>query len=348
MLRETSITNARKGMLMKSAARLVAVAAKILGGLFLSAIVLGAIYEHVAAWQDARMLKQVGRSVDIGRRSLNLYCIGQGSPTVVFEGGRDAPGYVWTPTQRGVAQFTRACWYDRAGLGWSDPGPDPAWGDAAARDLHRLIAAAGLAPPFVLVGHSFGGYVIRLYNHMYPGQVAGMVFVDAALEDAGTIAGMPHRDRPPLPRWAINALSVVLGQLGMMRLVTPSPGPRPGDWSAQEWDVLTRLRRQRKVLLADAHLGPEKTTADLMRWVDSLGDMPIIVLTQGRIYQNSNSVEAQVQRSWIQLQRQFARQSTRGRQIIVTNSGHGIPLSAPDTVIAAVRAMIAGLRKGHD
>ena len=88
MLRETSITNARKGMPVKSVARVAAVAAKILGGFLLIAIALGAIYEHVAAWQDARVLKQVGRSVDIGGRRLNLYCIGQGSPTVVFESGR--------------------------------------------------------------------------------------------------------------------------------------------------------------------------------------------------------------------------------------------------------------------
>ena len=129
----------------------------------------------------------------------------RGQPTVVFVSGRTAPGYVWTPTQRGVSAFTRACWYDRADLGWSDPGPDPAWGDQAARDLHQLVQNAGTRPAARSRGHSFGGYVIRLYHHAYPGEVSGMVFVDAALEDAGRIRGMPHRERPPIPRSMIRA-----------------------------------------------------------------------------------------------------------------------------------------------
>src|SRR5688500_11322407 len=109
------------------------------------AVLLGAfVYEHIGAWRDRRVLKQIGRSVDIGGRTLNIYCSGEGSPTVIFVSARTAPGYVWTPTQRGVSALTRACWYDRADLGWSDSGPDPGWADAAARDLHRLVQNAGL------------------------------------------------------------------------------------------------------------------------------------------------------------------------------------------------------------
>jgi pimeloyl-ACP methyl ester carboxylesterase len=111
-------------------------------------------------------------------------------------------------------------------LGWSDSGPDPAWGDAAARDLHHLVQNAGLEPPLVLVGASFGGYIIRLYHHAYPGEVSGMVFADAAHEDAGTIQGMPHRDPPPIPRSMIRGLSIVLGRLGMMRFLASDPGHR--------------------------------------------------------------------------------------------------------------------------
>ena len=70
-------------------------------------LLCAALYEHISAWRDGRVLKQIGRSVDIGGRTLNIYCTGEGSPTVVFVSGRTAPGYVWTPTQRGVSAFTR-------------------------------------------------------------------------------------------------------------------------------------------------------------------------------------------------------------------------------------------------
>jgi pimeloyl-ACP methyl ester carboxylesterase len=154
------------------------------------------------------------------------------------------------------------------------PGPDPAWGDAAARDLYHLVENAGLKRPLVLVGASFGGHIIRLYHHMYPGEVSGMVFADTALEDAGTIQGMPYRERPPIPRSVIRGLSIILGRLGMMRFLRSDPGPPPKHWSADEWDILGRLGRQRKVLLADARLGPGRATDDLVRSTGGLEDMP--------------------------------------------------------------------------
>ena len=259
---------------------------------------------------------------------------------------RTAPGYVWTPTQRGVSAFTRACWYDRADLGWSDTGPDPEWGDAAARDLHHLVQNAGLEPPLVFVGASFGGYIIRLYHRAYQGEVVGMVFVDAALEGAGTIQGMPHRDPPPIPRSVIRGLSIALGRLGMMRLLASDPGPPPTHWSADEWDILARLGRQRKVLLADAKVGPEHATANLVRSAGGLEDMPLIVLTQGRPIADSHSVEAGVRRGWVDLQRRFAERSRRGRQVLVPNSGHGIPVEAPDAVVSAVREILTTVGDG--
>lgn len=307
-------------------------------------VVTGLIYEHVSAWRDNRVSKQVGRSVDIGGRSLNIFCSGEGSPTVIFESARVAPGYVWTPVQRGVAGFTRACWYDRASLGWSDPGPDPAWGDAAARDLHKLLTNSALKPPYVLVGHSFGGHVIRLYHHMFPGEVGAMVFVDAAHEDAGRIRGMPHRAAPRLPRWVVNTLSVGLGHLGMIRLTAGGPGPRPASLSASEWDLLSRLRRRRNVLLADAHTGPGRATDDLVRTTGGLENLPMIVLVQGSLSQDTISAEGQVQRGWVALQREFAQRSSRGRLVVVRNSGHGIPLDAPNAVIAAVREIVDTVR----
>jgi pimeloyl-ACP methyl ester carboxylesterase len=308
------------------------------------ALLTAATYEQIGAWRDSQVLKQIGRSVDIGGRTLNIHCTGEGSPIVMFVSGRTAPGYVWTPTQRGVSEFTRACWYDRADLGWSDSGPDPAWGDTAARDLHRLVQNAGLEPPFVLVGHSFGGYIIRLYHHAYPGEAAGMVFVDVAHEDAGTIQGMPHRERPPIPRSVIRGLSIVLGRLGMMRFLRSDPGPPPKQWTADEWDILARLGRQRNGSLADAQVGPEQATADLVRSAGGLEDMPLIVLTQGRPIQDPASVAAEVRRGWVDLQRQFAERSRRGRQVLVPSAGHGIPVEAPDAVIDAVREIVMTVR----
>jgi pimeloyl-ACP methyl ester carboxylesterase len=301
------------------------------------------VYEQVGAWRDAQVLRQVGRSVDIGGRALNLHCLGTGSPTVVFVSGRTAPGYVWTPTQRGVAAFTRACWYDRADIGWSDPGPDPAWADQASRDLRQLVEHAPLARPLVLVGHSYGGHVVRLYHDAHPEDTAGMVLVDAASEDAGTIQGMPHRQRPQLPRALIRGLSWTMGQLGMIRWRAADPGPPLKGWTAEEWQVLALLRRQRNMLLADAKVGPGRASDDLVRGAGGLEDLPLIVLTQGATASDSGAGPA-VLSGWVALQRRLAERSRRGRQVLVPESGHAIPEEAPAAVVEAVRDVVTTVR----
>src|SRR5271155_5049562 len=115
-------------------------------------IAAGIGYEQVERRRDRARFPQVGRSVDIGGRSLNIYCSGEGAPAVVLESDALTPGFAWVAVQRELAKFTRACWYDRAGYGWSDPAPAPHSSSASAHDLHVLLKAAGVAPPYVLAG----------------------------------------------------------------------------------------------------------------------------------------------------------------------------------------------------
>ncbi|MGZ5790408.1 MAG: alpha/beta fold hydrolase, partial [Burkholderiaceae bacterium] len=122
--------------------------------------------------------------VDIGNgRKMNLYCIGAGSPTVVFDSGLSDWGFAWALVHPRIARLTRACVYDRAGLGYSEPSHRPGTSANMVEDLHRLLLAASIKPPYVLVGHSLGGLNVRLYADRYLHEVAGMVLVDPIHED---------------------------------------------------------------------------------------------------------------------------------------------------------------------
>src|SRR4029077_5387324 len=121
-----------------------------------SLLVAGIVYEQYGRSQDRKRFPQIGRSVDIGGRALNISCSGTGTPPVIFESGGDAPGLNWTLIQTEVARFTQACWYDRPGIGWRDSGPFPRTSAAISRDLHDLLKHAGVPPPYVLAGASFG------------------------------------------------------------------------------------------------------------------------------------------------------------------------------------------------
>ncbi len=116
-------------------------------------------------------------------RKLNLYCLGAGEPTVVFDAGLTDETSVWGLVQPVIASTTRTCSYDRAGVGFSDPSNRPGSSANIVDDLRRLLAAAAIKPPYVLVGHSYGGMNIKLYAHTYPSEVVGLVFVDPSHED---------------------------------------------------------------------------------------------------------------------------------------------------------------------
>jgi pimeloyl-ACP methyl ester carboxylesterase len=154
---------------------------------------------------------------------------------------------------------------------------------------------------------------------------------------------MPHREMPRIPRPVILGLSTVLGQLGMIRFLASDPWPPPKHWSADEWNILARLRRQRNILLADAKLGPGRASDDLVRATGGLEEMPLIVLTQGRP-SSPSSAALGVLPGWIDLQRRFAQRSHRGRQVLVPDSGHGMPEEAPDAIVRAVREVVTIVR----
>jgi len=125
----------------------------ILLTLLLLALLAGFTYEQVGRARDASQLPtRVGQAVDIGGRTLNIYCSGQGTPTVILETGGNSPGYSLLVQQSKIAAFTRACWYDRAGVGWSDPPWSPRTSASIASDLHEALQRAGVLPPYVMAG----------------------------------------------------------------------------------------------------------------------------------------------------------------------------------------------------
>src|SRR4051812_25247994 len=140
----------------------------------------GAVYQLFGNLYDPHRFPQRGRSVHAGKLRLNIDCSGKGGPTVVLDSGMGVPGVVgWAMVQPAVAKFSRVCSYDRAGYGWSEAGRRPRTSLQIAKELRALLDAAGEKGPFIMVGHSFGGYNGRVFTGLYPNDVVGIVLVDA-------------------------------------------------------------------------------------------------------------------------------------------------------------------------
>ena len=323
------------------------------GGSLLSiALVSGLVYEQVQRAKDREQFPQIGRSVDIGGRTLNLYCSGTGSPAVIlqsgatwpffdspkamFENGVPRPGYSWTWIQRELANVTTACWYDRAGSGWSDLGPYPRDSASQARELHALLQSAGVAPPYVLVAESSAALDARVYAAAHPGEVAGLVLVDGVHPDL-LIAGWRSK-RPRFPAQVRHSQDLAVqaaNRLGLYRLgpVRPAPDPPPPHLTADEWRTiwhLTQSSKARSALIQDITVFRQSATQ--ARAAGNLGDRPLRVINSGRL-------------GGMDLQSDFVQLSTRGKQIVVINGEGDLIYREPEAIVQAAHEVVAAARQ---
>ena len=303
-----------------------------------------------------------GRLVDVGGQRLHVNCTGTGSPTVIFESGTGDASTIWALVQPRVSAFTRACSYDRAGYAWSDPGRLPRTFAQLSLELHTALCRANVAPPYVLVGQSYGGLVVRGFAERYPDDVAGMVLVDAAPEDHRAVyGGQPHRIRDeakgrnsPPPR--IELGTDILARAKTVKVSElPTSLPAPLDRLPADAQSILRWAQTLPVQSIAREAEMEWSPEEAQRMHDarlrnraSLGNLPLAVLARGDgDFDSGMSISADsLERERRALQRDLARLSTRGTIDFVPGVGHNIHVEAPRVVIDAIRRITTTARAG--
>jgi pimeloyl-ACP methyl ester carboxylesterase len=313
-------------------------------------VAAGTLYQSIGAWRDASRWTVPGSLIGDAGQQLHVLCMGDGDPPVVFESGIAASSLSWTRIVPGVAAFTRACAYDRAGLGWSDRPAVRASVSDMVSHLRTVAASASNHGRSILVGHSFGAFLISIYAAQHPREVAGLVLLDPPAE-----WHEPARERQRLLWGGIQMarLGALLARVGVVRaclalLTGGAPGvPRRfvrvfGPTTAQ---TLERLVGEVRKLppevhpmvramwcrpkcfhaMAD-HLRALAETAALAGAIRSFGDLPLVVVSSAS--QPPDIIARHVR---------LAALSTRGRHLVAARAGHWIPLDAPQLVVAVVR-----------
>ena len=317
-----------------------------LAGLLLvivSLALVGALYEIVGRSRDTRRFPERGHLVQAGSILMNIDCSGSGSPTVILESGSGGPSVDWLMVQPEIAKFSRVCSYDRAGYGWSSSGPEPRSSLEIAHELKELLQAAGEKGPYILVGHSMGGYDIRVYTGLYPNDVAGMVLVDASHEDQAVRAPESIRkwqqDNREHPNWKKLKYFFQL-HLGWARLMADRDAPEFWPKAFREEQEFLTLPTKHQFAVIDEDQSFSTLSAAQVRNAGNLGDRPLIVLTATRQDDIPSEIplkDAQAEEDlWVrQLQPELARLSTHGRQIVI-DSSHEMPTEHPEAVISAI------------
>lgn len=294
--------------------------------------VVGAVYQALSERRDLREHPAPGELVDVGGHRLHLHCIGGGEPAVLLEAGLGNDVNHWSAVQPSVAGFTRVCAYDRAGLGWSDPGLLPRDAPRVVEELSQLLERSGERPPYILVGHSNGGPYVRLYAASHPERVAGLVLVDPNPENASDCEELPASTH------ALYGSLVALAPLGVPRLVLPSLFPlERSALPPERREVHGALRARTGAVRA---LWSEwKSTCALAANVREAGppsgDIPIVLMSAG--VRPPGAIDA------TPLHREAA-EALGAELISVEESGHWIQLDRPEAVVAAIRDMVASVR----
>ncbi|MDT9600189.1 alpha/beta fold hydrolase [Sphingosinicella rhizophila] len=317
-------------------------------------IAAGIVWEQVERARARNDYPPPGRMIDIGGRNMHLDCRGTGSPTIILEAGLDSNGSLaWDKVHDAIAQDSRTCAYDRAGVMWSDPKPKQD-AEAIADDLHALLAAAHIDGPIVLVGHSLGGPYSMTYVRKYGDQVKGLVFVDASHPDQKRRLppAVLAADKRVQEMYGTQRLLARFGWSGLPRLLMAGEDPgTPSGFSRRTAEV---GRAYAAMTLA----GTLKEAASLDRSLDQAGklrdlsDRPLVVLTAqklpidqfeafGMTEQDARDFVAQ----WRLLTAEEAGWSTRSRHILVPDATHYIQNDRPDLVVKAVAEVVAAVRK---
>jgi pimeloyl-ACP methyl ester carboxylesterase len=325
-------------------------ALRYLFGLVVVLVIVGAVYQLIASSRDAERFPMPGQRIDIGGRSLHLYCSGEGPVTVLLENGLGGNYAAWRLVQSSIAQFARVCSYDRAGMGWSDHSARPTRAEFVTDDLHELVNAAGLKPPFVLVGWSAGGVFVRRYFHDYPDGIIGMVFVDSSqeqqrhrLNDPGNTPQQQRAADRQLMLCRALAWTGAVRASGVMKEMA-APLHMPADLEAEMVAMENRTNYCAGIAREAHGFESDVSQADPPA---SLGDLPLIVLTRGRPSSPkdfptplSQAALDQLDQAWLTLQNELAALSTHSSHRIVKDSGHMIPIQAPAAVVDAVRDIV--------
>lgn len=268
----------------------------------------------------ASLVVPPGQFVNLGTHRLYYRCEGAGAPTVVIDAGIGGAAVEWTPVQELLAHRTRVCTYDRAGYGWSDPGPGPRTTEQSVSELRRLLELAGVTPPFVLVGHSFGGFNMRYFAASRPQDVLALVLVDSSHPD----------ERPEISARAHPAAHAI----NLERAPTPWAGTNPYG------DVAGFLNSRRKAVFAQMNeLRNFALSAEQVRATGSLGDLPLLVLTRD----GADGADPRREAQWQRRQRALAALSSRSTLEQVPHAGHDIHLVRPASVSDAVSGLLASL-----
>ncbi|MEE8321721.1 MAG: alpha/beta hydrolase [Gammaproteobacteria bacterium] len=271
-----------------------------------------------------------GTLVDIGTHRLHIHCTGTKSPSVIIDSGLGGFSLEWWQIQKTLSSQIRICSYDRAGYGWSDPGPMPRTTKQIAEELRLLLSNAHIPGPYILVGHSFGGFNIRYFASQNPELVAGMVLIDSShpeqFDRFPAARPGPKTKRP-------NSINYTITRPVM-------PDNYPGQVKALGYRLMTSYKARATYIQESRsfRLSSEQVLAE-----NHLPDIPLTILSRGKRVWPEDELGDQLEMIWVELQDELASLSSQTLHLSAQQSGHLIHLDQPELVALSILKTVSNV-----
>jgi pimeloyl-ACP methyl ester carboxylesterase len=309
---------------------------------------MGAIYQALSTKSDQQNYPALGQLVDVGGYKLHIYCIGEGSPTVILDAAADMMSSDWAWIQPEIAKHTRVCSYDRAGMGWSDSSPHPRDAKQVIFELHTLLTNAGISGPYVMVGHSAGGLYARMYAAEYPEDVVGMVLVDPGHPDMDThIPALQAQNTSDAS--LVNTMRV-LSYFGLPRLLGVGKNNAQGLPPQQAAEVNAFVSTPKHWATILNLINSTSATYAEVRATGSLGNMPLVVISANTAWLTKGAPADDARKILNDLHSEIAGLSTNSSHRIVDAATHGSLVHKQDdaqAIISAIEDVLTSLETGQ-
>ncbi len=296
-------------------------------------VVAGLLYQHIGTKIDERFYPPPGKLVEVSGCRLHLLYTGtKNGPTIILEAGLGGFSSDFQLVQEEVATFSQVCSYDRAGYGWSEESPYPRTALQIVEELHTLLHKAGIAPPYILVGHSFGGITIRLFANQYPDEVYGLVLVDSSHERQEEL--LPKEKEPSSFDLSNQKLFYLTAPLGLQRFFLQYERWKAPQDAFYGYYAKTCTNSYFRTVAAESALF-EESLKQLSSSKRCFENKPLIVLREGL---QTDTPEAEA--IWKALQQDLVGQSTQGKEIVAEKSDHMIPWHDPHSIVEAIKEIL--------
>ena len=286
-------------------------------------------------WSEEINFEPPGQLIDVNGRNMHINCIGNKSPSIILDSGAGGFSLEWRNIQKSLSQYARVCAYDRAGYGWSDMGLLPRTTKRITHELHTLLQNAGIHGPYILVGHSFGGFTAQYFARNFGDEIAGIVLIDSSHEEQ--VYRLPENGKDVVRRSLHQDRSNMVTK-SVIHEHYPEEEATVAQQLMTRWSALLTWREEMaNYALSSRELGDV--------YYKPILEIPIVVLSRGkRVWPDTPYGDA-MEATWKELQDELSYLNGNSTHIIAENSGHLIHLDEPELVVDAIHDVLDFVEK---